>query len=363
MNIYQLSVHEKNLIFSSNHNNPVIYENKKLLTDMKCKIDKCDNKKWEDAKKRANAYEYIYTSSKMLNNICRINPVSRSYFKIHEMIKNHNLLEKNIYCACLAEGPGGFINCINQLSKYEKLELPKIYGITLISSDKKVPFWNNSILTNPMNHIINGEDGTGNIYRLKNVENFIKEINGNFCKLVTADGGFDYSEDYNSQEESSYELLYSEIYLAINIQKLSGNFVIKMFDLFTQKTIQLLYLLYNLYENISIYKPLTSRLSNSEKYVICSNFLGCPKKIKDKLKEYYDKKIELHIDIPETFIKDINEYNDNFTKLQMESINTILKNIESKNILKKPSDEQIKNAMDWCEKYGLPINQKCIYLK
>ena len=61
MNIYQLSEHRKNLIFSSNHNNQVIYENKKLLTDMKCKIDKCDNKKWEDAKKRANAYEYIYT--------------------------------------------------------------------------------------------------------------------------------------------------------------------------------------------------------------------------------------------------------------------------------------------------------------
>ena len=60
---------------------------------------------------------------------------------------------------------------------------------------------------------------------------FIKQIDHNYCNLVTADGGFDYSKDYNSQELLSYKLLYSEIYIAINIQKLNGNFVIKFFDL------------------------------------------------------------------------------------------------------------------------------------
>ena len=62
--------------------------------------------------------------------------------------------------------------------------------------------------------------------------------------LVTADGGFDYSTDYNKQELSSYKLIYSEIYIALNIQKDNGSFVLKVFDIFYHKTIQLIYLLY-----------------------------------------------------------------------------------------------------------------------
>ena len=365
MTLYRLSIHDKKLNFSEKEENSTIYENKKKLSDLKCEIDKYDQKKWGEAKKKANNYEYIYTSSKMINNICKVSPISRSYFKIHEMIKNNNLLEgSSIFCACLAEGPGGFIHCINQLSKYEHMDIQKIYGITLISRDKKIPYWNQNILNNPMNQIINGKDETGNLYNYENVDCFIKEINHNFCHLITADGGFDYSDDYNSQEISSYKLIYSEIYTALNIQKLNGNFIIKIFDIFTYKTIQLLYLLYNCYSLIELYKPLTSRLSNSEKYIICTGFKGCPNNIKRTLKKYYNNCEKLHIEIPESFINDINNFNENFVISQMSSIEKVLKIIkENKIIEKKPTKEQIQNAIQWCEKYDLPINEKCIFLK
>ena len=74
---------------------------------------------------------------------------------------------------------------------------------------------------NNMNLILDGVDKTGNLYNYENASNFIKNINLNYCYLVTADGGFDYSSDYNSQEISSYKLIYSEIYVALNIQKFS----------------------------------------------------------------------------------------------------------------------------------------------
>ena len=48
---------------------------------------------------------------------------------------------------------------------------------------------------------------------------FINSLRNNYCEIITADGGFDYSIDYNSQEDMSYKLLYCEIFIALNIQK------------------------------------------------------------------------------------------------------------------------------------------------
>tara|TARA_Y100000389_G_scaffold201575_2_gene244611 strand:+ start:514 stop:1608 length:1095 start_codon:yes stop_codon:yes gene_type:complete len=364
MKNYDIGEHKKEFFFEENSENNIVYENREKLSDIKAKIDGCDSKKWEDAKKKLNPYEFIYTSSKQSSNICKILPISRSYFKLHEIIKNNDLLQDDSYYSCIAEGPGGFIHCINQLSNYENKHIKMVFGITLISCDKKIPYWNQSIINNPKNKIINGEDNTGNIYNHKNVENFIKNVNGYFCHLVTADGGFDYSEDYNSQEISSYKLLYSEIFIALNIQKLNGSFVIKFFDLFTYKTIQLLYILYLCYSKVQIYKPSTSRLSNSEKYIICNGFIGCEKKMKETLSHYFDNCEKLHVTIPQTFLDEINNFNELFVSSQIESIKEILYMIDkNKKIDKNPSKEQIKNALDWCKKYHLPINEKCNYLK
>ena len=364
MKLYRFCIHDKQLHFSENKRNETIYQKKKVLMDIKCKIDNCNQKEWEEVKKRYNLYEYIYTSSKQENNVCRVVPVSRSYFKLHEMILNHHLLERDIYCACLAEGPGGFIHCLNNYSHENNISIKRIYGITLISNDRSIPYWNQIILNHRMNHILSGEDKTGNLYNYQNASDFIKKVNLNYCHLVTADGGFDYSNNYNSQEDSSYKLLYSEIYIALNIQKLKGNFIIKVFDLFNYKTIQLIYLLYNCYSIIEIYKPLTSRLSNSEKYIICSNFEGCPLSVKTKMREYYDKCEELHIDIPDSFMKDIIQFNDQFVETQISSIQEVLKNVTSDTLpLKGPSKTQIKHAIQWCELYNLPINESCIHLK
>ena len=45
-----------------------------------------------------------------------------------------------------------------------------------------------------------------------------------------------------------------------------GNFLCKLFDVFTPFSVGLLYLLYLSFERISIHKPLTSRPANSERY-------------------------------------------------------------------------------------------------
>jgi len=329
------------------------YTKKEELMKVKCKIDKIPSKKWEKAKKRVNKYEYIYTSSRKNRNICNILPVSRSYFKIYEILKDIIKLDNEGVAGCIAEGPGGFIHCINDTTNLS------VHGITLISEeDKNIPFWNQQIINNEKNTLSYGNDNTGDIYKLDNTHEFITSFGGELCNLVTADGGFDYSSNYNSQESDSYRLLFSEIYIAINIQKHGGSFVIKFFDIFNYKTIQLIYILFICYRKINICKPITSRLSNSEKYIVCEGFIGCNREIIDAMHKKYNG--DLIIDVPETFIKEILEYNDLFVDTQMKTIKEIILNTNIDGDI-RPTEEQIKNAHEWCLKYDLPINGNCIY--
>jgi len=366
MKTYRLGIHCKgvNFLLNNENLNKIIYKDKDKLIDTKCKIDNYDQQKWDKCKKFLNNYEYIYTSSNIQKNICRVSPVSRSYFKLHEMIYDLSLLNRNTNntFVCIAEGPGGFIHCLNDYCYNENIKFNNIHGITLISEDSKIPYWNNSILKNKKNKLCFGKDKTGDIYKLENVEYFIDKVikNKECCSLITADGGFDYSNDYNSQEESSYKLLFSEIYIALNTQDLKGNFIIKVFDLFSYQTVQMIYLLYCCYSFIEIYKPTTSRLSNSEKYIVCSDFNGCSPEILDILKNNFNNSENIFIDIPQSFIDDINKYNDIFVSLQIETINNVLDNIN--HYKEQPTKGQIHHAKKWCELYKLPINPNCIYL-
>ena len=163
----------------------------------------------------------------------------------------------------------------------------------------------------------------------------------------------------------SYHLIYCEIYVSLNVQAINGNFIIKIFDLFNYKTIQLVYLLYNCYNTVEIYKPLTSRLSNSEKYIVCLGYNGCSKNSLNILKKYYERSRELSIDVPDSFLYEINKYNDLYVTSQINKIEEILNKIGKKDDInyEKIVNQQKKNAIEWCKKHNLPINYNCSYLK
>ena len=86
MKSYKLSDHEKIINFTNKTNYIKNEDLLKELHETKCKIDGCNLKKWELAKKFHNNYEYIYTSSNIQKNVCKVLPISRSYFKILEII-------------------------------------------------------------------------------------------------------------------------------------------------------------------------------------------------------------------------------------------------------------------------------------
>jgi 23S rRNA U2552 (ribose-2'-O)-methylase RlmE/FtsJ len=362
-NIYKFQDnHEKNIIYQNEIKQECIFvELKNTLISIKNSIDKYNKGDWEKSKKMMTKYELVYSSSKRYKNICNILPVSRSYFKLHQMIYDFDLLNKDscddFFSCTIAEGPGGFIHCLNDINSKYKHKIKQIYGITLISNDKSVPYWNNSILKHRLNKIFLETDG--NIYNYETVKKFINFVD-NKCDLITSDGGFDYSNNYNQQEINSYKLLYCEIFIGLHVQKEGGHFLIKMFDIMYHKTIQLIYLLYNLYSEVYIYKPSLSRLSNSEKYIICKGFLGVSPEILNNMYTKFNTCETFYIKIPDSFLNEMMIYNHNYINIQKINIENIINNIT--NPIQK-NKHQVTDAIQWCKKYNLPINYNCNFIK
>ena len=148
--------------------------------------------------------------------------------------------------------------------------------MTLKSDSNEVPNWNKAsdLFRKYKVNITYGEDGTGNLYNHRNIIKFRDELNGNLVDLVTADGGFDYSIDFNQQEQLSAKLIFAELVCALNISAKGANFVLKIFDIYTVITVKILYLLTLYYDSVTIIKPHTSRPANSEKYVVAKGFKG-----------------------------------------------------------------------------------------
>jgi 23S rRNA U2552 (ribose-2'-O)-methylase RlmE/FtsJ len=234
------------------------------------------NKSWDKYKKLSNEYEFIYSFPSCDFNVSNYIPTSRSFFKMWEIL--HDL--KDIFgssspmkCVFLAEGPGGFAEAVmkyrNTVATDPKSD--EFHGMTLkCDSNKCIPEWK---LKDTLMHISYGIDGTGNLYNIDNIR-FLAKLTGgkNSVDLITADGGFDFSSDFNNQEEQCFKLITCEILSALYLQKQGGVFVLKIFDVFHDKTLRLLQILYSNYEKVHIVKPFTSRPANSEKYVVCEGF-------------------------------------------------------------------------------------------
>lgn len=356
-----------------------------IATTYKNKItEHYQSKRWDRYKKLSNEYEFIFFSSNSQYNIANVTPVSRSFFKLWEILHDfENELDVDqptpMKAVFLAEGPGGFFEAFHR--KRESI-CDECHGITLRSCSKTIPDWKTSRRL-PLK-ISYGKDGTGNLYNIDNIISFAEEVGQGSVDLVTADGGFDFSSDFNNQEDQSLRLIVSEITAALYLQKDGGKFLLKIYDCFNQETLKVLHVLHLHYDNMYMIKPLTSRPANSERYVLCTGFnrgddhavFERTLSIMTELVRSYD-----HVDVlthmhtinfDKTFMNSIVLYNVYYTMRQVVYIQKTINYIkyfthckESKStadvedtIMQKHKTKAIK----WCIKYGIPYKQNNVHL-
>jgi len=289
--------------------------------------------------------------------------------------------KQNIVYGALAEGPGGFIECFNfyrrRFSKFHPKDIMNC--ITLKPYNNDIPGWKKSqrIFRECNDYNISfGLDDTGDIYNLDNIKEYCKLFN-NKADLVTGDGGFDFSNDYSNQEVAAFRLIFCEIVTGLTILKVGGNMVIKIFDLFSESSIDLIYLLSTYFEKIHIIKPFTSRSANSEKYLVCKGFKGITDETIEKLYEiveeltiiYQQNKFVKRIisnEIPKDFLEVIQSINIYFISKQIGSLIKGLCYVKDKLNNEDINDikqQQTIYSLAWCKKYNFPINNRCRHLK
>ena len=332
---------------------------------------------WDTYKKYTNPYEYIHSIIPYTKtSVSKLKPLSRSFFKLIEIFHLLDILNDfhipNIKSFHLAEGPGGFIEALSWLRNNDK---DIYYGMTLINdNDVNIPGWKKSQYFLNKNSNVKIEYGINKNGDLSDVDNlnFCYRKYNNSIDIITGDGGFDFSVDFNKQEITSTKLILYQICFAIAMQKENGIFILKFFDLFTNASVDLLYFLSLCYEKIYIVKPFTSRYANSEKYIVCKKFkLKNREKIVNKLIENYEninednfiKKI-LNLDIPYFFINKLEEYNAIIGQQQIENIistiNLINNNSSKDEKLENIKINNIQKCIQWCIKYKIPYNKNLL---
>ncbi len=357
------------------------YKYLKELNNIKSNIDSLEEKEWDYLKKKCNPFECVTTN----NGVANYMPISRAYFKMLEIvecfkedIKQAIGDEPNFTTLHLAEGPGGFIECINQKLDEMNYTDYKIYGITLVKEDKSIPAWKKSNFFLEFNkniEILNGKDGTGDLYNIDNIYDVSEKISKK-ASIITGDGGFDFSNDFNQQENLSFPLIYCQTLTALLSQKIGGLFVLKIFDIYNIKTINLIEILKKSYRKVYLIKPYTSRPANSEKYLVCVDFLNTIS-LEDIHKLLLDipkmgssivnKDLELHkyISGNENFYRCLKDINEVMFERQKRFI---LDTLSLRNVLitddKKESliRNQVLTSIQWCIKYKFRINYLSKYI-
>jgi|TARA_Y100000389_G_scaffold163280_1_gene166467 23S rRNA U2552 (ribose-2'-O)-methylase RlmE/FtsJ len=346
------------------------------LTKVKKRINKYPEE-WDNIKRITNSYEYIHTTiPHSKHSISKINPLSRAFFKLIEIYNTFDLFSEeneDIKSFHLAEGPGGFIEAITYL-RFNTAD--KYYGMTLLDQENdNIPGWKKSLLFLKKNKnvfIEKGPDGTGNLYSPDNFKHCYDTYK-NSMDFMTADGGFDFSVDFNKQEAMALRLIFTEVIYAIIMQKKNGNFVLKMFDTFLKSSIDIIFMLSSLYSEVYITKPDTSRTANSERYIVCKGFkLNDSSYLFNKLHHILimlnNSQIDvltiqslIDIPLPYKFKISIAEINSILGNQQIDNILTTLRFIENKerkgekiNTLRSAN---IQKCVTWCIKNKIPYHK------
>jgi hypothetical protein len=183
------------------------------------------------------------------------------------------------------------------------------------------------------------------------------------CQIFTADGGFDFSEHYGTQEEEVLPLLISSALIGLQTLVRGGDFVLKLFDTESKSTMDLIALLASCFDNWTLYKPGLSRPCNAEKYFLGKGFrqvhgwiLKTMVEIRNAYACGFKHMTSIFNVLPEKVQADITSLKRDFLEEQLGALRYALSNKEEWNL---NYDKQWKEIQDhsihWCRQFQIPI--------
>ncbi|XP_005107678.1 cap-specific mRNA (nucleoside-2'-O-)-methyltransferase 1 [Aplysia californica] len=253
-------------------------ETLKMMLSGKSVFDRLEPEEMRRARTRSNPYETIrgvIFLNRAAMKMANMDAILDFMFSNPRKPNGESLVEANelLYFADVCAGPGGFSEYLLWRKKGES----KGFGLTLKGSNdfKLEDFYAGPPEMFEPHYGVGGLHGDGDIFNPDNQAAFRKFVldntGGQGVHVVMADGGFSVEGQENIQEILSKQLYLCQFLVAVSILRTGGHFVCKLFDLFTPFSVGLVYLMNMIFEQVAIFKPVTSRPANSERYIVCKN--------------------------------------------------------------------------------------------
>ena len=306
------------------NNYPLFYNksiNKIYYNHLMYSKSKIDNFKTNEKKKKWGKFARLLNLYENILYIESDEKISRAFYKLIEINKNFNIFTKEeTLTGHLCEAPGGFIEATCDIikNKNHKWVTQSILDSNCTFS-KKLP---------KNGKFLKGKDNTGDIYNIENIIDFSENCKKK-CDVITADGGFDVSKNYYIQEQLSFRIIFCQFVTALKSLKKGGHFICKIFDMFTLPTIQFIKLCKFFFTEVHIFKPLSSRPCNSEKYLILKNYVPIRdltsfiETVKKWPKNLFI--VDLGIPLEEEFLNKIKKLNNSLVEKQIEHLDETYK--------------------------------------
>lgn len=235
----------------------------------KSMFDEIDRAAMIHARSRSNPFEKIKRcifQNRAAVKIANLDAILDFMFTNPVDEEGKSLVKDLLYFADICAGPGGFSEYVLWRKKWQA----KGIGFTLRNADD---FQLNAFSAGDTEtfETYYGIHGDGNILDPANIislANYVlNQTHGTGVHFLMADGGFSV-EEKNIQEITCKQLYLCQCLAALTLVQEGGNFVIKLFDVFTLFSTGLIYLMYKCFKQLCIVKPNTSRASSSERYLV-----------------------------------------------------------------------------------------------
>jgi 23S rRNA U2552 (ribose-2'-O)-methylase RlmE/FtsJ len=331
---------------------------------------------WDLAKRITNPYELISTHSnrlKLPKSICCLTPLSRSFFKMVECLQILDFFTRHkqpkLKSLHICEGPGGFVEAFHYQAEQKQRIISASYAMTLRSTHAMIPGWRRAtqFLQKHTNiQLLYGPNRTGDIYEPENQECCVEALGPGGAHLVTADGGFDFSDDFHAQEKNIFRLLVCSSIILLSCVAVEGDCVLKLFDCNSGATRDLIAILASCFSSWSLVKPVTSRPCNSEWYFIGK---GAYRERKAAIQLLQTVRDGLALDPPTQYVRLLKENPIEETLNQIQHTRVESQMIALRRVLEfchqSPKDNhislwesQIEPSLHWCSTFRIPANCK-----
>ena len=308
--------------------------------------------------------------------------MTNAWLKCWELIHEYHLIPQNhspewtVFCN--AELPGAFIFAIDHYIK-TKTNTPQYewFANSLFPTNGDILGDEFGLYTRYRDRWLMDETNGGSVTDPAMIQ-LIKERLEGKVDLYTSDIGIGLTlETYNQQEELEAPLHLGQVICALNTLKDGGYMVCKMFMFFQPFSMSLLYVLMEVFEELYISKPMTSRPGNSEVYLVGKGYhsnQALTTRLESVLATWNQESVNHYVTpLPSSFYDQLVAASDHIYKRQIKYIQTQIQHVND--LYHSKCDSHFKAIQSrlptvirdghritnqWYQRYSIPVLKKTL---